>query len=242
MSYGYCEYDDDNEVAINRINLRRKNYRESEDDDYINYYGPASGRISASDLERVERTRHVINQIRHCRDEQRTQMVDFGARDQLQQDTQQLHNEQSEWNRQLADRQGRLHGVNQQVVVAKQALAQCNQDASRLAEQIDLARQTLASLEGAVAEATLRMDSLKINEKKDDDNAATAASAPGGAPHIIDKDTCSICCEMLDTKLPQHSLGEVVETACHHQLHRAWLARWVIKQNSCPLCRAVLLG
>jgi hypothetical protein len=47
--------------------------------------------------------------------------------------------------------------------------------------------------------------------------------------------TCPIC---LETMTPQEKI--VQSTACGHSYHRACIARWMLEQNTCPLCRQII--
>jgi hypothetical protein len=56
-----------------------------------------------------------------------------------------------------------------------------------------------------------------------------------------DDDTCPVCCEGLLPHKQKTDQAQVLVTICGHVLHRACLAPWLAKSNSCPICRAPLL-
>ena len=44
---------------------------------------------------------------------------------------------------------------------------------------------------------------------------------------------CSVCCGTVDLLV----YGEGITTECNHIFHNKCLAKWLLTQNSCPLCR-----
>jgi hypothetical protein len=167
-----------------------------------------------------------------------------------------LDRAQRQWQTSLREHRASLATMQQAEAAAKTNVEQLTARVARrtqaigaLDRRIHEAKRTLAAIERSTAEALAREQQEPPQNAAPPDGAViapaiVAAAAPALAPSAaaISNDDCAVCCTTLDA--PQnavlHSADEVVTTACKHRIHRTCLAQWMLKQNSCVLCRSKL--
>jgi DNA repair exonuclease SbcCD ATPase subunit len=239
-----AEYEDDRRMHIMDRQLRTGRSLLPEGADV----GRAQRMLSAlshGSLERGEQCLRMVSADAHMVAERRRQLE---VTEELERDRNALHQERNTWHAQIRSRQNALNTVEASATNARNIVTQLDQRIARRTNTVaDLDRRvleatrSLAAIERSTAEALKHQAQDQEAATEQPSKVVVAAVAVAAVVAAHGDDDCAVCCSALDINAAQHSASEVVSTACKHRLHRTCLAQWMLKQNSCPLCRAKLM-